>query len=144
MKPSSSGGRSIYDAALRATLRNTAAAYGYTLTLSATVAMLMSVRGSPTEGQLFLLVGGGVGSFAALEVGLAAGHASEGGVADDTFPFAGALNFVSVAGALGAATGIAHVFHSSLAWLFAPMAATAVYLLLVAVQVAIVEAVRAR
>jgi hypothetical protein len=100
--------------------------------------MLVTVRGKPVEGDLFLLVTGGVASFALLEaVALLGGPADERG-AQQALPVAGALNLVAVGGALGAATGMAHLFTGALAWLFAPMAATALYLLLVALQASVV------
>jgi hypothetical protein len=127
-----------YASALRLTLRNTAAAYGYTLTVGSTIASLTSVRGKPGEGDLFLLAAGGLAAFAILEMLVQRGVGRHPGSPDTAFPFAGTLNLLSVAGALGASTGIAHAVHSSLAWLLAPMAATAVYMLLVAAQVSAV------
>lgn len=132
---------SPYRAALNLTLRQTAAAYGYTLTIAATVAVLTSVRGKPGEGELFLFVAGGLTAFVALEAMLLL-RPSGDARPDAAFPFAGALNFLSVMAALGAATGTAHAVHSPLAWLLAPLASTAVYMLLVAVQVAVVAARR--
>lgn len=57
------------------------------------------------------------------------------------FPFAGTLNFLSVLAGLGVTDLLAHLVHSSFAWLLAPLAATAAYLAIVALQVAGVGAV---
>ena len=132
-----------YRAALQMTLRTTAAAYGYTLTIATSSAALLTVHGKPRTGDLFLFVAGGLIAFALLEVLLAAAPPSEERV-EQVFPFAGSLNFVSVAGALGASIGLAHAIGPELAWLVAPLAATAVYMLLVAAQLTIVDLVRGR
>ena len=131
-----------YRAALRTTLRRTAAAYGYTLTIATTVAVLTTVRGTPQTPELLLFVVGGIAAFAALDGCLQALPGNEDEEPEHAFPFAGALNFVSVTAALAAATALAHSIHSALAWLLAPMAATAIYMLLVALQVAAVAAFR--
>jgi hypothetical protein len=131
--------RPAYLAALAATLRATAAAYGYTLSIATTSAILSSVRGKPSTGDVFLFVAGGLVAFAILEAVLVAAPADAEQGPGQAFPFAGALNFVSVAGALGAAVGLAHAVHSALAWLLAPLAGTAVYMLLVAAQVTAVS-----
>jgi len=57
-------------------------------------------------------------------------------------PFVGALNFISVPAGLGAATGVTRALGSPLAWLLSPLAATAVYLLLAAAQLAMTQAWR--
>lgn len=131
-----------YAAALEATLRTTAAAYGYTLTIGMTIAALTGVRGTPRTGELFLFIAGGVAAFVALELVLHAIPAHDDKVAGPAFPLAGALNLVAVAAGLGAAVGLAHAVHSDLAWLLAAMCSTAIYMLIVALQVAFVDALR--
>jgi hypothetical protein len=59
---------------------------------------------------------------------------------EHVFPFAGALNAASVCAALGMATVIAHFVRSPLAWFLAPIATTAIYMLVVAAQVTVVAA----
>ncbi len=134
--------RSFYGAALRTALRATAAAYGYTLSTATTLSVLMVVRGKPDPARLFLFAIGGVVAFVLLE---AIQHLLRPGEEspDQAFPLAGALNIVSVTAALGAAWGVSHL-HSTLAWLLAPMAATSVYMLLVALQVSAVAGWRSR
>jgi hypothetical protein len=131
-----------YRSSLRLTLRQTAAAYGYALSISTTSALLTSVHGSPGTGDLFLFVVGGLSAFALLDAVLETiGHGDQLRP-DQAFPFAGALNIVAIGGALGASVGVAHAIGSDLAWLLAPLAATAVYMTLVAAQVAAVGALR--
>ena len=59
--------RGTYGAALRVTLRNTAAAYGYTLSTATTISVLTEMAGKPDVGRLFLFAIGGVIAFILLE-----------------------------------------------------------------------------
>ena len=131
-----------YPAALRTTLGSTAAAYGYTLAIASSAAMLTSVRGKPGEGELFLFIAGGLVAFALLDALLQLVRASGAESPQTAFPFAGALNFVSVAAGLGAATAVAHAIESGLAWFVAALVATATYMLVVAGQVTLVARLR--
>jgi hypothetical protein len=90
-----------YRAALRITLRRTSAAYGYTLTIATTVAALTTARGKPAAVELFLFVFGGIAAFAALDGCLQAFPVEGDEAPEHAFPFAGALNFISVTAALG-------------------------------------------
>src|SRR5258708_37408392 len=58
--------RGTYGAALRVTMRNTAAAYGYTLSTSATLSLLTEMTGKPDALKLFLFAIGGVIAFVLL------------------------------------------------------------------------------
>lgn len=134
--------RRPYLPSLRRTLRQLAAAYGYTLTIATTIAALSTTHGRPATGELFLFVAGGLIAFGLLDMIVEAAGVEPQGEPETAFPFAGVLNFVSVSGALGAATLVAGTVEASTAWLIAPFAATTIYLVLVAVQVAAVDALR--
>jgi hypothetical protein len=136
--------RDTYGAALRVTLRNTAAAYGYTLSTSATIGVLTEMTGKPDVGKLFLFAVGGVVAFVLLEGLLAALGRPVPQPVEHAFPFAGALNVASVCAALGIATLIAHFVRSSLAWFIAQMGTTVIYMLVVAVEVTVVAAIQGR
>ena len=56
--------RRTYGAALQVTLRNTAAAYGDTLSTAATLSLLTEMSGTPDAGRLFLFAAGGIVAFA--------------------------------------------------------------------------------
>lgn len=129
--------RGTYGAALRITMRNTAAAYGYTLSTATTLSLLTQVAGKPDAARLFLFAIGGVIAFVLLEAVLAALR-SAAESPEQAFPFAGALNITSVVAAFGMAALVVHLVRSSVAWLLAPMGTTAVYMLVVAVQVTVV------
>ncbi|MDQ3880171.1 MAG: hypothetical protein M3295_03730 [Chloroflexota bacterium] len=113
------------------------------MTIATTAAELTTVRGKPHAGQLFLFVAGGLTAFAVLEGLLRALRSADEQAPETAFPFTGALNFLSVSAGLGAAIGLAHAIHSTLAWMAAPLAATALYMLVVAVQIIIEQALRA-
>ena len=131
-----------YLSALRTTLRHTAAAYGYALTLASTSALLVSTQSGPSAADVFLFAFGGLVAFALLDavVEISRGRGDE--EAQVAFAFAGALNFFSVFIALGAVDALAHALHAEVTWLLAPAVATAVYLLVVGVQVSVAERIR--
>jgi len=128
-----------YRAALAGTLRATAAAYGYTLTVATSISELTAVRGSPSVGDLFLFAVGGLAAFAVLEGILGASPGQAVSPPSSDLPLAGALNLFAVAAALGTATELARTISSPLSWGVASLAATTVYLLGVALQVTLVE-----
>jgi hypothetical protein len=132
--------RRSYGAALRVTLRNTAAAYGYTLTTAATLSLLMQMSGKPDVGKLFLFALGGILAFALLEALLPALGPAATESPEHAFPYAGALNAASVAAALAVAYLVAHFVRPPLAWFLAPLGTTAIYMVLVAVQVSAISA----
>jgi hypothetical protein len=136
--------RGTYGAALRVTMRSTAAAYGYTLSTAATMGVLTEMAGKPDIGRLFLFAIGGVTAFALLEAILGALGTAAPQPPEQAFPFAGALNAASVCAALGMATLVAHFVRSPLAWFLAQMSTTAIYMLVVAVEVTIAAAVLRR
>jgi hypothetical protein len=136
--------RGTYCAALQVTLRNTAAAYGYTLSTAATISVLTEMAGKPDAGRLFLFAVGGVTAFVLLEALLAALGTAAPQPPEHAFPDVGALNAASVCAALGMAILVAHFVRSSLAWFLAQMSTTAIYMLVVAVEVTVVTAVQRR
>lgn len=131
-----------YSAALALTLRSTAAAYGYTLTIATTLAETSTRHGKPGTGDLFLFAAGGLLAFVALEGFLVLLPAAAGDPPESAFPLAGALNVLAVGAALGAAVGVAGALAAPLVWLATPLAATAAYLAMVGLQVTLVARLR--
>jgi hypothetical protein len=136
--------KGTYGAALRVTLRNTAAAYGYTLSTAATISVLTEMTGKPDVGRLFLFAIGGVVAFVLLEVLLAALGTCAPQPPEQAIPFAGALHAASVCAALGMAILIAHFVRPFLAWFLAQISTTAIYMLVVAVEITVAAAVERR
>ncbi len=58
----------LYRRELRTTIRNNAAAYGYSVLATTSFAMLQALTGTPGIGEIFLFVAGASGSFALLEM----------------------------------------------------------------------------
>ena len=135
-------GETGYLPALKTTLRQTAAAYGYTLTIGCTTTLLVSTQSWPSSGEVFLFALGGLVAFALLDALLEVRRSAGGAGPDVAFPFAGALNFFSVLAALGLVDALTHGIHTGIVWLLAPALATAVYLVVVAVQVSVAERLR--
>lgn len=132
-----------YGGALRTTLQSTAAAYGYTITTGTTIASLAATHGTPGVGEVALFALGGLVAFALLEIAVIAMRPEDDPL-QPRFPFAGALNVASVTVALAAAVGVAHAVDAAVAWMLAPMAATALYMLGVAAQLRVVGRTRGR
>jgi hypothetical protein len=131
-----------YRAALQGTLRKLAAAYGYTLAIGTSIATLTATHGSPGTGEIVLFAAGGLVAFGLLDGILQVLPSRQSRDPEAAFPFAGVLNVVSVSAALAAATLLAQAVHGSLAWLLTPLAATGIYLLVVAAQVVAVDRLR--
>jgi hypothetical protein len=136
--------RPSYGGALRTTLQTTAAAYGYTLTTGTTVGVLVSTHGAPGTLGVVLFASGGLVAFAALEVVALTLRPEDDPSPTGPFAFAGALNVAAVTVALAAAVGVAHAVSSAAAWLVAPMAATALYMLGVAAQLRFIRGMSGR
>jgi len=137
--------RGTYGAALRITLRNTASAYGYTLATATTIHVLTDVGGKATTQELFLFAVGGVVAFVLLEAilfGLKTAAPQQ--PLEHAVPFAGALHAASVCLALGVAIVIAHAVRSPVAWFLAQLATTAIYMLVVAVEITAAAAIQRR
>ncbi|HTI35590.1 MAG TPA: hypothetical protein VL422_18085 [Miltoncostaea sp.] len=136
--------RLSYGGALRTTLQATAAAYGYTLTTATTVAVLVTTHGPPGTGEIAMFALGGLVAFAVLEAAVLVLDPEDDASPRQRIAFAGALNVAAVSVALVAAIGVAHAMSGSPAWLVAPMAATALYMLGVAAQVRLIGRGQAR
>ena len=136
--------RGTYSAALQATMRNTAAAYGYTLSTTVTIGVLAEMAGRPDAARLFLFASGGVVAFVVLEALVSALGTPAPQPPEQAIPFAGALNAASVGAALGIAVLIAHFVPPPAAWFLAQMGTTAVYMLVVAIQITVAAAVLRR
>jgi uncharacterized membrane protein YbhN (UPF0104 family) len=134
----------VYTAALAQTLRATAAAYGYTLTIASTAAALVASRGQPDAAELYLFTLGGLAGFAVLELLLLRRGGRSSKQVENAYPFAGALNIVSVCAALGVAVLLADGESHLIVWLLAPLAATATYLVVFAAEIALIAMLRER
>ena len=119
---------------LRAVVGSAAAPYGYTLTIWATGAALVSVHGIPTALSAITFVGGAVLGFALV------GALAYGGVPGQTelergHPLVwGSLHFFSVGISLGAVALVAHVLEGFIVWPLGGFLVTSIYLLAVGAE----------
>lgn len=129
---------SRYVSALATVTHGSALPYGYTVTVWTSGAVLIHHRGLPSTGQVFLFMVGAVAAFAVLGGIVRLGQ----GVPFDPAPSAlrrtGMLHLVAVGAALGAATLVA-LIHSGIAWPLGAFVATATYLALATLQLALSE-----
>jgi len=116
-----------------------AAPYGYTLTIWSTGALLLHFRGPPHVWEVFAFVAGAIAAFAGLwMIGRGAIERSDPIPQGPERAFAGVLDLFAVGFALGAAALLAMI-ASWCAWPLASLGATAVYVIIASVQLAIVE-----
>jgi hypothetical protein len=110
--------------------------YGYTLTIWTSGAMLTRVLGFPGLVDALLFMLGAVGGLAL--IGVASFGSLTARVRAEPRPPAlwAGLDVLSVGGAMGAATAIAHLLANRGAWPLGGFAATASYLGLLALQLA--------
>ena len=130
----------LYRRGLQTSVRNNAAAYGYSVTVTLTLAALSAELGSPTVGQVFLFGTGAVAGFVVVE-----GAASSlfrrrvRGEPAQVVVIGSALGFASVGLGVGAATLIGALVNGGAAWALGPFLGTIAYLLLVGVEMALAE-----
>jgi hypothetical protein len=116
-----------------------AAPYGYTLTIWSAGALLLHFRGAPHVWEMFLFVAGAIAAFAGLWlIGRDAIELSEPVPQGPERAFAGVLDLFAVGCALGAAALLAMI-ASWPAWPLASFGATAVYVIIASVQLAIAK-----
>jgi uncharacterized YccA/Bax inhibitor family protein len=126
-----------YRQALRAAASTSIAPYGYTLTIWTTGAILTHARGVPDALQALLFMLGAVAGFSL--VGIAAfGDPRVRVAGDDRRPALwSGFHFLSISIAIGVATVIAHLVQDQGAWPLGGLAATTIYLSMLAVELAL-------
>lgn len=128
----------LYVRELRLSLRNNSGAFGYSVMITCTLAMLTSIEGSPRPLHIVLFLLAAVASFAVIEV--IATRAFTRSLEDENttvIALGASLNLFSIAGAVGLAAGLGALLPVPLSWLIAPFTASATYLLVTAVEMAI-------
>ncbi len=133
--------RARYLRGLTAAVGQTAGAYGYTLAIWCTGAMLTHFHGLPSPGDVALFVGGAVTAFALVELGAVRGSLSRSEAAPTRAVWlAGAVNGLSAGAAVAAAYGLSIAIGvGHLAWPVTAFAASTIYFLVLGLQVAVFE-----
>jgi hypothetical protein len=128
----------LYLEGLRTSVTGNAYAYGFSIMITLSLAVLITEHESPTVGQIFLFLAGAVGGFVVVEALASRGFSSrDPGEPPQVVVVGSALAFVSVSTAVGAAALLGDLVDSGLAWPLGAFCASAVYTLLVGVEMMI-------
>ncbi|MGH3114971.1 MAG: hypothetical protein ACRDOP_16025 [Gaiellaceae bacterium] len=127
---------------MRTSIKSNSAAYGYSVTITASFGVLNALAGGPGVAEIFLFLTGAAVAFTGIE--LTATKAFQ--ITDVSEPadvvFMGtSFNVFSMAAGVGAATLVAWLLAGWSAWLVGALAATLVYLLVVGLEMAVAERV---
>lgn len=128
---------------MRASIRHNYTAYGFSVMITAAFGAIATILESPRLGEIFLFLTGAVGGFTIVEAIVSGGfrHGPRG-ERSDVVALGTAFSLVSVALGVGAAALVATAIETELGWLFAPFAATVVYVLSMGIEMAVAERIK--
>jgi undecaprenyl pyrophosphate phosphatase UppP len=130
---------------LRASVRNNASAYGFSVTITATLALLSSIRGAPTALQIVAFAGGAVVAFAVVEMVVSWGFTQ--GLEDeptDVKELGSSISVLSVGIAIGCAYVVGRLVGGLVAWPLGSFVGTASYLFLFGVELGLADRIQRR
>jgi hypothetical protein len=129
-----------YLAALEQALFGVGMPYGYTLTVWSAGAMVIASHGTPSVGDVLLLAGGAIAAYGTLQLlSRRAEEPTKRQLGASPRPIrAGAIHISAIGLAIGAAA-LVSLIGAWAAWPLAGFAATATYLLVLAVELALQE-----
>lgn len=135
----------LYVRELRLSLRNNSGAFGYSVMITSTMAMLTSIAGSPRPAHIVLFLLAAVASFALIEA-IATRVFTRSLEDEDTTVIAlgASLNLLAITVAVGLAAAVAALVPTPLLWLLAPFGASVAYLLLTAAEMTIARRIEER
>jgi hypothetical protein len=135
--------RARYARGLRTSARNNGPAYGYSVTVTATLAILAAVEGAPRVLEVFTFAGGAIAAFTLVEAAASRGFRrrleEEPSVVE---ALGSAFAFLSVGGGLAAAFITALLFGRGAAWPLGAFLSTLIYLVFVGFELALAEKMR--
>ena len=127
----------------QASLRNNAAAYGYTIVVTCAFAMLQSR--TPERGllEVYLFIAGSVFAFGLMEA-VASNWFREQleGEPSDVVALGSTFSIVSISASVGVAAGLGRLLSGHLVWVLSPFATTVIYLLLVGLELAVAQRIQ--
>lgn len=130
---------------LHASARGNAAAYGYSVTITASFGVLSAIVGGPRVTEIFAFAGGAVLAFALVEAVASGGFRHRlSDEPSDVRALGGSISFASVG--IGLAVALLSGLYPGgfLAWPLGSFLATLAYLLLFALEIGIAELLRGR
>ena len=134
-----------YVRGLHASATSNAAAYGYSVTITATFGVLSTMEGTPGMRQILSFVVGAVLAFAVVEAVASGGYRHEMEEEPCTITALGSsISIFSVGGALGLVFGTAWMVGGIVAWPLGSFLATGSYLLAFAMDLAVAEVIHRR
>jgi hypothetical protein len=126
--------------ALGSSVRGNSTAFGFSIMITLTFGAVQSLRGTPSLAELVLFGLGAALAVGAFEAAVTRGfRESVEKVSERADMLGTALNFASVAGAVGAAIGIAELVGGVVIWPLAPAVAATVYVLVEAAEIFVAE-----
>lgn len=133
----------LYTRQLRMSLRNNSGAYGFSVMITCSLAMLSALHASPSPLQLFLFVFGAVASFFVIEL-LATRlfrRSLGGGEESKVVALGSSLGVFSISLAVGASALCGSFLPATLSWFVGSLAASVTYLVVNGVEMGVARKV---
>ncbi|MDP9476300.1 MAG: hypothetical protein M3R38_11590 [Actinomycetota bacterium] len=130
---------------LRASVRNNASAYGFSVTITASFGLLTTALGTPTAPEIFAFAGGAVAAFALVELVVSRGFTR--GLEDEPSSvkeLGSSISILSVGVAIACAYGVGRLVGGFVAWPLGSFVATSGYLFLFGVELSLAHRIQRR
>jgi len=125
---------------MRTSVRNNSAAYGYSVTITATFGVLSSLDAAPDVPDVFLFLGGAAGAFTIVELIASKGfEITDQSEPEEVVLIAASFDVFSISAAVAAASLVGWLVDGWPAWLVGAFAATIVYLFVLGLEMAVAE-----
>jgi hypothetical protein len=129
-----------YGRGVRTSLRNNAAAYGYSVTITSTFGVLSVELGTPGVGEVFLFLFGAVVAFTVVDAVVSRGFRERlRGEPPEVVALGSAFGFASAGLSVGAAAVLGSILATGAAWPLGSFGATATFLSMAGVEMGLAE-----
>jgi hypothetical protein len=126
-------------------MRNNASAYGFSVTITATMALLVSSLGTPGAWEIVAFASGAVAAFALVEFVISGGYRHELEDEPSSVKDVGSsVSVISVGTAILLAYTVGRLLGSFVAWPLGSFVATVAYLFLFGVELGLIDHLRRR
>ena len=135
----------LYSQGLRTAARNNVTAYGYSVLITASLAVMSRPLGTPDVRDCFVFLGGAVAAFALVEAVASRGFRVRlREEPSEVIALAGAMSILSAGAGLGVVALLGEVVGGRMGWFVGPFAGTLVYLLSVGAEVGLARLIEDR
>jgi hypothetical protein len=134
-----------YFRGLHASVRNNASAYGFSVTITATMVLLVSSLRTSSAWEVFAFAGGAVAAFALVELVVSGGYSHE--LEDEPSSvkdIGSSVSVISVGTAILLAYTVGRLVGGFVAWPLGSFVATVAYLFLFGVELGLIDRLRRR